>query len=116
MKKYLMTMVGLGCMIVTLGAHAETPEPTLTPPTPSADGAAGARGEETFLPGPGGGELETGGPPPLESTGLEDGPGSCKCSTAVGSGRWSSSSSAWIGLAFGLGLVAAARRRSKRAC
>lgn len=96
------SLVGLAFTSV---ARADAPE--LMPPTTSVDASAGAHGEETYFPGPGGGELETQGPPPLESTGLEDGPGSCKCATALGSR--SNPGAVWVSLA--LGMVGAARRR-----
>jgi hypothetical protein len=95
----------------TASARAGTAEPAAPPPTPSVDGAAGARGEETYFPGPGGGELGTQEALPLESTGLEDGPGGCKCASALGSR--SNRGAGW--LALGLVLVGTTRR-SIRAC
>jgi MYXO-CTERM domain-containing protein len=110
----LIIVASFSYLAFSSAARAETPAPTLSPPTTSTDtAAAGAHGEETFFPGPGGGELESPGPPPLESTGLEDGPGSCKCSNTLGAG--SKPGAAWLGL--GLGLVALSRRRAgKTAC
>lgn len=108
-------LASLSYFVVSSIARAETPAPPLAPPTTSVDAAAGAHGEETYFPGPGGGEPETQGPPPLESTGLEDGPGSCKCSSVLGSNSSSNAGWAWFGL--GLGAVAVWRRRpSKVAC
>lgn len=58
--------------------------------------------------GPGGGDVsfDPNGPPPLESTGLEDGVGGCNCSFATEGGRASIS----LGLA-ALGLLAGRARR-----
>ena len=101
-KMALIVLASISYSALSGVARAET--------TPSAEtAAAGAPGEETFFPGPGGGELEGSGPPPLESTGLEDGPGSCKCSNVLGAG--SNPGAAWMTL--GLGLVALGRRRSR---
>jgi MYXO-CTERM domain-containing protein len=112
-KTSVIVGTAFSCLVAVGNAYAETPEPTpALPTTTSVDGAAGARGEETYFPGPGGGELESGGPPPLESTGLEDGPGSCKCSSALGSHPGAGA----IWLALGLATVAAARRRRNRPC
>ena len=109
-KMALIVLASISYSALSGVARAETTPPTLSPPTPSAEtAAAGAHGEETFFPGPGGGELEGSGPPPLESTGLEDGPGSCKCSNVLGAG--SNPGAAWMTL--GLGLVALGRRRSR---
>jgi hypothetical protein len=77
-------------------------------PAPEVTGAAGAPAEESYLPGPGGGELEQDGPPPLESTGLEDGIGSCKCATALGAGG--NSLAPFFAVAAGLTLLSRRRR------
>jgi hypothetical protein len=111
-------LVALACTISacawTLCAAAE-PAPLPSEPDVVIDqGAAGAPeragGEETFVPGPGGGEIEQPGLPPLESTGLEDGIGSgCKCSSAVGAHKDAAS----LSLAFGLALLLFKRRTSR---
>lgn len=100
MKKSICLVCLLGSTALSLPAGAQAPEPSdLRSPAPSAQpsavseeaepsAAAGAPSRsdsgETYLPGPGGGELPRHGSPPLESTGLEDGPGGCKCQSAVG--------------------------------
>jgi hypothetical protein len=108
-------LVALACMISacawTLGATAQSAPLPPEPDVVNEQGAAGAAerpsGEETFLPGPGGGEIEQPGLPPLESTGLEDGIGSgCKCSAAVGARRDAAS----LSLVFGLALLLVTRR------
>jgi hypothetical protein len=99
MKKAIGSMLmGAAILTIAMGAHAAT--------EPSAD--------ETYLPGPGGGDVWSDGgdgTPPLESTGLEDGiGGSCDCSL-TGRSRAGSLAGSLALLAIGVFVV---RRQSSR--
>jgi len=99
-KKLFLVASLVGSAALSAQASAQTPEPVPPSGTIGASNAGanddsgqtsgtagagdGAGSEETYLPGPGGGELPMHGTPPLESTGLEDGPAGCKCSSALG--------------------------------
>jgi hypothetical protein len=94
MKKLLYTT----CLAIACYAapHPASAQPADALPDVAAAGAGNDASEgvapsasdtppgETYLPGPGGGEIDRNGGPILESTGLEDGPGGCKCSSAIG--------------------------------
>lgn len=109
-------LVALACTVSacawTLCASAQSDPVPREPDVVMDEGMAGAPdrepGEETYLPGPGGDNLEPRGLPPLESTGLEDGIGSgCKCSSAIGAHQDTAS----LSLAFLVGSVLLARRK-----
>jgi hypothetical protein len=68
----------MACYVAPRVSSAQDAEPELV--APAEEGAAGAAPEETYLPGPGGGTIDSNGALILESTGLEDGLGGCKCS------------------------------------
>ena len=76
--------------------------------------AAAQSADETYLPGPGGGEEVDGGAgtPPLESTGMEDGiGGSCDCSLIA---RSSAGSASGLASLLALGIVVVRRRAEQR--
>jgi MYXO-CTERM domain-containing protein len=77
------------CYVVSGSASAQSADPN--PIAPAEEGAAGAGPGETYLPGPGGGTIDSNGALILESTGLEDGGGGCKCSSALGAATGSGS-------------------------
>lgn len=94
MKQLLCTIcLAIACSVAPRPASAQ---PVDTLPDVAAAGARNDTGDdvapsaadtppgETYSPGPGGGEIDRNGGPILESTGLEDGPGGCKCSSAIG--------------------------------
>ena len=116
MKNSIYTLCFVMTFCVAEGAaSAEEAEPVPRADVPVADGAAGessTAAEETYLPGPGGGTVDPNGKLILESTGLEDGFGGCKCSNAIGAA--SGAGSPVLALLASLALLRRRRLRSER--
>jgi hypothetical protein len=104
----------MACYGVPRAASAQADDPVPSADIPAEEGAAGATGSpepnETYLPGPGGGTIDANGELILESTGLEDGLGGCKCSNAIGAA--SGAGSPILALVASLALLRRRRRCS----